>query len=143
MEKGDVAVVRQKVQRYLLEVLHAVEVDRDGDFTFRQGSARIFVSVLPFREDRTTVNIHAAIVRDIPASPEVYKFIATEGSFSFGHMTCSEREGKITIYLGHTLLGDFLDPEELKMATFLLAQRADEVDDKIVGKFGGKRFHED
>jgi len=143
MEKGDIAAVRDKVQRYLLEVLNTVEVDRDGDFTFRQGSARIFISVHLFGEDKTTVKIVAPIVHDIPASPEAYKYVATEGSYKFGHLSCSEKDGKIAIYFVHTLLGEFLDPEELKMATFLLARSADEVDDEIVGKFGGKRFHED
>ena len=143
MEKDNVAAVKEKVQRYLLEVLNRVEVDRDGDFTFREGSARIFVSVKPFGDTSTTVKIVAPIVHDIPASPDVYKYVATEGSYKFGHMFCGEKDGKISIHFVHTLLGDFLDPEELKLATFLLARSADDVDDEIVQKFGGKRFHED
>ena len=106
-------------------------------------SARVFISVHPFGGDKTTVKIVAPIVHDIPASPEVYKYAATEGSYKFGHLSCSEKDGKVSIYFVHTLLGDFLDPEELKMATFLLARSADEVDDELVKKFGGHRFHED
>jgi len=143
MEKSNVAAVREKVQRYLLEELNTVEVVRDGNFTFRQGSARVFISVHPLGDDKTTVKIVAPIVHEIPASPEVYKYAATDGSYKFGHLSCSEKDGKIAIYFAHTLLGDFLDPDELKMATFLLARTADEIDDEIVGKFGGKRFHED
>ena len=143
MTNDNVKAVREKVQRYLLEVLNKVEVDRDGDFTFRQGSARIFVSVHPFGEDKTTVKVLAPVVFDAPASPELFKHVATEGSYKFGHLSCNEKDGKVTIYFLHTLLGDFLDPEELKMATFLLARTADEIDDEIVGKFGGKKFHQD
>jgi hypothetical protein len=142
MENVDVAAVRDKVQRYLLEVLNTVEVVRDGDFTFRQGSARVFISVQSFGGDKVTVKIVAPIVHDTPVSPEVYKYVATEGSYKFGHLSCNEKDGKVSVYFAHTLLGDFLDPEELKMAVFLLAKSADEVDDEIVGKFGGKRFHE-
>jgi hypothetical protein len=143
MDNSQVAIVKEKVQRYLLEVLNTVSVDRDGDFTFREGSARLFISVQSFGDDKTTVKIVAPIVHDIPANPEVYKYAATEGSYKFGHISCSEIDGKISMYFVHTLLGDFLDPEELKMATFLLARTADEIDDQIKEKFGGRTFHEE
>jgi len=143
MANDNVTAVREKVRRYLLEVLSRVEVDREGNFTFRQGSARIFISVWPFGDDKVTVKVLAPVVFDAPASPELYKYVATEGFYKFGHMSCNEKEGKVTIFFVHTLLGDFLDPEELKMAVFLMARTADEIDDELVGKFGGKKFHED
>lgn len=143
MENNQVSVVKEKVQRYLLEVLSTVSIDRDGDFTFREGSARVFVSVDAVGDNSASVRIVAPIVNDAPASPELFKHIATGNHYRYGHLTCNEKDGKVSIVFIHTLLGDFLDPDELKMAVFLLAKTADEIDDEIVSKFGGRKFHED
>ena len=143
MENSQVAVVKDKVQRFLLEVLNTVSIDRDGDFTFREGSTRLFISVQPFGEASASVRIVAPIINDAPASPELFKFIATDGSYKFGHLTCHEKNGRVSILFNHTLLGDFLDPDELKLAVFLMARTADELDDEIVKKFGGRKFHEE
>ena len=143
MENTQVAVVKDKVQRYLLEVLNTVSVDRDGDFTFREGSARVFVSVDGVGDNSASVRIVAPIVNDAPSSPELFKYIAIDGSYRFGHLTCQEKDGKVSILFVHSLLGDFLDPDELKLAVFLMARTADELDDEIVKKFGGRKFHVD
>ena len=143
MENNQVAIVKEKVQRFLLEVLNTVAIDRDGDFTFREGSTRLFISVQPFGEASASVRIVAPIISEAPASPELFKFIATDGSYKFGHLTCQEKGGKVSILFNHTLLGDFLDPDELKLAVFLMARTADELDDEIVKKFGGRTFHEE
>lgn len=138
-----IAAVKEKVQRYLLEVLNRVEVDRDGDFTFRQGSTRIFVSVDAFGESSTSIRIVAPVIRDAPATPELFKYLATGNNYRFGHLAASEKDDKVSILFAHTLLGDFLDPDELKLAVFLLARTADEIDDEIKSKFGGQAYHED
>ena len=143
MENNQVAVVKEKVQRYLLEVLNTVSVDRDGDFTFREGSARLFISVQPVGDSSASVRIVAPVVSEAPSSPELFKYIATDGSYRFGHLTCQEKDGKVSILFVHSLLGDFLDPDELKLAVFLMARTADEIDDEIVKRFGGRKFHED
>lgn len=143
MDNNPVAVVKEKVQRYLLEVLNTVSIDRDGDFTFRHGSTQLFISVQPFGDSSASVRIVAPIISEAPASPELFKFIACEGSYRFGHLACQEQDGKVSILFNHSLLGDFLDPDELKLAVFLMARTADELDDEIVKKFGGRPFHED
>jgi hypothetical protein len=143
MENNQVAIVKDKVQRFLLEVLNTVSIDRDGDFTFREGSTRLFISVQPFGVASASVRIVAPIISEAPASPELYKFIACEGSYKFGHLTCQEKDGKVSILFNHTLLGDFLDPDELKLTAFLMARTADELDDAIVTTFGGRKFHEE
>jgi len=137
-----VAEVKEKVQRYLLELLNTVSLDRDGDFTFRHGSSQIFISVVAFGESNTSVRIVAPIIRDAPASPELFKFLATGNTYRFGHLNATEKDGKVSIVFAHTLLGDFLDPDELKLATVLLARTADELDDKLKSQFGGQSFHE-
>jgi hypothetical protein len=40
----------------------------------------------------------------------------------------------------HTLLGDYLDEEELHWALYQLLNTADKLDDELKQKFGGKRL---
>ncbi len=143
MASDQLAVVKDKVQRYLTDLLGSVQVDRDGDFSLRQGSARVFVRVAPLGEDRTFVAVWAETNLEVPPSPELYKFIATGNRYSFGCLRCREADGKVSVIFGHSLLGDFLDPDELKMTVVVVAQTADEIDDEIMTKFGGRKFHED
>ena len=143
MASEQLAVVKDKVQRYLTDLLGSVQVDRDGDFSLRQGSARVFVRVAPLGEDRTFVAVWAETNLEVPPSPELYKFIATGNRYSFGCLRCREADGKVSVIFGHSLLGVFLDPDELKMTVVVVAQTADEIDDEIMTKFGGRKFHED
>jgi hypothetical protein len=140
---ADVPAVKDKVQRYLVELFGGVQVDRDGDFTVRHGSTQVFVSVRPFHEANTAVKVFAPINFDVPASAELFHYVATRGSYPFGHLRCSEQDGKVVVTFGHTLLGEFLDPDELKVALFTVAGLGDGLDDEIKAKFGGRLFHEE
>jgi len=44
------------------------------------------------------------------------------------------------ILFKHTLLGDYLDPDEIEAAVILVAFSADDIDDEIAKLFGGTRF---
>jgi len=143
LENSQIAVVKEKVQRYLIDLLDTVQIDRDGDFSLRHGSARVFVRVSPLGDDGTFVAVWAITNSDVPASPELFRYLATENHYRFGHMSCFEKDGKAQVHFSHNLLGDFLDPDELKMAVFIVARTADELDDELKSKFGGRRFHED
>jgi hypothetical protein len=139
---GEIAVVRDKVQTYLRELVGRFEVDEDGDYSFRDGSARLFVSVSELGE-RAVVDIWSILALDVPESPELYEFVATT-SYRFGSLLARKQDdGKLRVLLTHSLLGDFLDPDELKMAAVMIGTTADDVDDEVRSRFGGVRFHED
>jgi len=143
MENNLVAPVKDKVQRYLIDLLDNIQIDRDGDFHFRHGSSHVFVRVQPMGDEHTFVAVWAPTNADVPATPELYKYIIDENHYRFGHLVCQEEGGKATIRFAHHLLGDFLDPDELKMTVVMVARTADEIDDQIKAKFGGHSFHEE
>jgi hypothetical protein len=138
------AVVKDKVQTYLRELVGSYEVDSDGDYTFRDGSARIFVSVREMVE-HAYVEIYSILTVDIPETPEIYEYVATKsGSYYFGGLGVRKQpENGVRVILSHGLMGDYLDPEELKLAVVLLARTADELDTEIRERFGGTTFHDD
>lgn len=143
MAPDRVGLVKEKVQRYLADAFGTVQVDRDGDFTFRHGSARVFIRVAELGTDKTVVAMWAPTNKDIPPGPELFRYLATNNAYTFGSLMAVEREGKVNVVFKHSMLGDTLDPDELVMAAVLLAGTADTVDDEIKQKFGGHVFHED
>ena len=142
---ADVAVVKEKVQTYLRELVGGFEVDKDGDYTFRHGSTRVFIDVDEWAGDHVAVAITAMVAADTPASPELFEYVATEGNaYRMGTLRAGKQEdGTVMTLLTHQLLGDFLDPDEFKLAVALLAEAADGADTEIVKRFGGRTFHED
>lgn len=141
---ADIAVVKDKVQTYLRELVGSYEVDSDGDYTFRDGSARLFISVQELKE-RSFVHVYSILAVDIPETAALYEFVATRaGDFRYGSLFVRKQDdGAVRVVFDHSLLADFLDPDELKMAVALIAGTADELDTEIVNRFGGKTFHDD
>jgi len=143
MTADRIGPVKEKVRRYLTDIFGTVQIDRDGDFTFRQGSARVFLRVEELGDDKTVVAIWAPTNNDVPPKPELFRYIATHNAYRFGSLLAVERGDKVNVVFKHTLLGDTLDPDELMIAAALVAGTADKVDTEIKEKFGGRIFHED
>lgn len=142
MASNQLLAAKERVQRYLTDLLGSIGIDSDGDFNFRHGSAQVFIRVAALGDDSTFVAVWAPTNVDVPVTPELYKYLADENQFRFGHMACYEKDGAATIVFRHSLLGEFLDPEELRVAVVLVAKTADEIDDQIKAKFGGRTIHE-
>lgn len=140
---ASVGTVKEKVQRYLTELIGRVELDGEGRLSFQYGSARVFVEVEPIGDDNTAVAITAPLIFNARRSPELFHYVATSGSYRFGHLAAYEADGGVQILYRHTLLGDYLDPDELNWAVSAMAQTADEVDTELQRRFGGELFHTD
>lgn len=95
-------------------------------------------------EPRSLVHVSSPILWGVDPSPELFEWIARQGSqYYFGRVAAfddSANPGKIFLAMLHTLLGDYLDEEELKAATWGVLMTADELDDELQQKFGGKRW---
>lgn len=140
---AETAAVKEKVRSILMDRLGSVEEDRDGDFTVRHGSARVFVRVAERDAETTLVRIWALVAMEVPLSPALFEFIARRtDTFFFGHLGMFEDEsGGATVTFSHNLLGDYLDAPELMHALGGVASSADELDDEVVANFGGRTFH--
>jgi hypothetical protein len=139
-------VLRDKVGRYLSEAFAGVELAADG-FTFRQGSARVFIGCMAWGERWTGVSIQVPLLFRVPFSDELCRFIAfNPPDFRFGNLwlrESPERDGTLEILYTHELLGDYLDREELLLAVGTVTAAADYLDNELQRRFGGERFHED
>jgi len=139
-----VAETRERVQSYLTSIFGRVEVDAGGLFTFQSGSTRVFVGVVPHPSNlATVVRVFAIMVSGAKLSPELYEYVARgTDRWVFGHVVVHlDDEGTGRIVFITSLLGDFLDQQELTYAVAAVAQAADEMDDELVALFGGTVFH--
>jgi len=135
---------KDRVQTFLTE-LGPVNIDGSGQYSLRNGSTRVFVSVSELSEDSTWVRLLCPLLNDVNESPELHQHVAfNSDQYKYGTLGLSkDDDGKCHIWLGYGLLGDTLDPDELKRAVVMLASTADDLDDELQGRFGGNRFYED
>lgn len=142
MSDANALQTKEKVRRLLTEKLGSVQVDQDGDFTFPFGTTRIFIRVLG-DGDRSFVRLTMPLLMDADPSPELFKYVATEGSYRMGHLAVFEKDGRANVFFNHVLLGDYLDAEELHLAIGAMVNSGDELDNELQTSFGGRKFHED
>ncbi len=134
-----IADTEAKVREFLSS-FEDVDVHDDGSCSLQYGSARVFVTVGVFDEDQSVVKVKAACVTGAKASPELFEHVATQQT-EVGHLrVVLEDDGSATINFCHSLLGEFLNPAELRMAVVAVAYTADELDDDLAATYGGKVY---
>ena len=138
----------RKVQRILAGEFSNVRLTKDGGFAIDQGSSVVFIEPkdwTPAQDGtpRSLVRIWAPLGRKVKSTPEMYRWAAVEGSSKyFGSVTVLENEDASECFLmfDHTLLGDFVDPDELITSVYAVMFTGDEFDDIVHDRFGGKRY---
>ena len=145
--------VMQKVQRILAQSF-STRLGTDDDFFIDRGSTSCRVSCEswiairdsdgePTDDHHVLVNLRAPVLFDVPITDELCRWIALEGTlWYFGTpVIFPDEEGKDgNLYVDHSLLGTFLDSDELKIAVTSVLGRADRLDDELQGRFGGRRL---
>lgn len=88
------------------------------------------------------VHITSPILREVPESDELYKWVAIIGTgYRIGCVEAFPEENQ-TVFLRYkyVLLADFLDEDELSTAMWCVLHTANRLDDELKEKFGGKRW---
>lgn len=139
-----------KVQRILTGPM-ALEIGLKNDvFTIRFSDTSTAVHLRvrdwgkdPEGEPRSLVIVSSPILREVPATPALFEWVARNGgSRWFGHVEVydDKQPGQVQLIASHTLLGDYLDEKELSSAVWAILQAGDEWDDQLKAQFGGKRW---
>lgn len=143
----DVSTTREKVEQYLSRNFAQVSVNEAGVYSLRKGSARIFVEVRVAgsagEAKITLVNLDVLLLQGVRETPAVFEYVALHADdYQFGHLNAARTDDGLRLFLSHTLLGDYLDEDELRYAVGGMATVADDLDDELQLRFGGARFHE-
>ncbi len=111
-------------------------------YVVRQGSAYVYVHVVPWGDNRAIVRLVAQLAGGVEMTPDLaLRMLRINARMRFGAFGYVANGACVII--SHTLLGgDTLDGEELLSALRSLAITADEYDDHIVEEAGGKRMQD-
>ena len=140
-----------KVQRILTGPM-GLRISLQGSsiaVTFQDVSTRVNINVQDWGTNKdgdpaSLVQLSCPILWEVDPTPQLFEWIARQGgNYFFGHISAhddSSAPGKVFLLMSHTLLGDYLDEDELSSAMYAMLGTADKLDDELKGKFGGKRL---
>ncbi|HEX8184928.1 MAG TPA: hypothetical protein VF747_09265 [Blastocatellia bacterium] len=131
----------EKTRDFLHTLFGEVNVKlMDDTFVLQEGSTFVYIRTFPIGEKKSGVEIFSYVVIDINVTEDLMRHLLTYnlrlvlGAFG---LSLGE-DGKGTVLLTHTILGDSMDREELYASVSAIARVADDIDDQIVTAFGGK-----
>ena len=147
-ESARVASLRPLVQRYLKEAFGSFYTDEDGDYVIPYASVRVHVLPRDWTEvpdlrtgeprTYTVVLVCAWTNRDVRVDAELAEFVATENRDLLFARLSLDRD-RAAVRMDHTLLGDYLNFEELVVAVACVAKEAERYGELIAARFGGSR----
>ena len=106
-------------------------------FGIAMGSALAQVAVLPWRDDETVVSVRSYVVTGAELKPDLLKFLLEKNNeMRFGGYGV-DHDGDI--FFTHSVVGSTCDKNELRTSVMAVVSTADEMDDEIVGRWGGRR----
>lgn len=131
--------VYEKIVPWMRKSFGASLLERDDAPGFHVviGSAYAVVYVLPWRDDDATVMARSYVVTDIELTPDLLHYLLRENEkLRFGAFAV-DRDNDICY--SHTIVGSTCDQAELEACVMAVAAMADQYDDEIVGRWGGRR----
>lgn len=135
--------VKKKVHKLLTDEFGKVILDKEGKYEFPYESTLMTVEVNEFMGDQTLVEFVALIAMDSKSNADVLAWCNSKNmSLRLGSVYHMQSGKNNLTLLGHSILGDDLDPPELFTSLRLLTVVADSLDDEFIAEFGGKRYED-
>ena len=114
--------------------------DAPGNWGTRNNSVLVKVLVDVSNPDIPLVNVVAFTLMNFKEDLAIYKYLFTEVIPFIARWEIEEDEdGTLSLFLVHKLLIEDLDASELTAAVYSVALTADELDEDLQKRFGGKR----
>jgi hypothetical protein len=111
-----------------------LSVDPDGDIGIRAGSAMVFVRV---RDNPPLIDVFSPVLTEVRATEHLYvKLSELTNRMPIGRLYCIND----TVWASVPVFGRDFQPTHLMLAVQVMTGLADELDDRLHGEFGGKRF---
>jgi hypothetical protein len=112
----------------------SLPVDNDGDFGIRSGSAMVFIRV---REDPPLIDVFSPVLTDVNVSQPLFvRLSELTARLPIGRLYCANN----TVWASVPVIGRNFQATHLMLAVQVMTGLADELDDRLHGEFGGKRF---
>jgi T3SS (YopN, CesT) and YbjN peptide-binding chaperone 1/T3SS (YopN, CesT) and YbjN peptide-binding chaperone 3 len=112
----------------------ALQVDSDGDIGIRSGSAMVFVRV---RDNPPLVDVFSPVLTEVEMSEKLYvRLSELTNRMPIGRLYCTTD----TVWASVPVFGRDFQATHLMLAVQVMTGLADELDDRLQGEFGGRRF---
>ncbi|MBY8873630.1 YbjN domain-containing protein [Micromonospora sp. PLK6-60] len=126
--------VRTVVSTMLKSKSDQIQVDSDGDINIRAGSAMVFVRV---RDNPPLVDVFSPVLTEVEPTERLYvKLSELTNRMPIGRLYCADD----TVWASIPVFGRNFQATHLMLAVQVMTGLADELDDRLHGEFGGKRF---
>ncbi|GAA1850455.1 T3SS (YopN, CesT) and YbjN peptide-binding chaperone 1 [Asanoa iriomotensis] len=126
--------VRTVVAALMKSEPEQLKVDSDGDIGIRAGSAMVFVRV---RDNPPLVDVFSPVLTEIEPTEQLYvKLSELTNRMPIGRLYCTND----TVWASIPVFGRNFQATHLMLAVQVMTGLADELDDRLHGEFGGKRF---
>ncbi|MEV4197361.1 T3SS (YopN, CesT) and YbjN peptide-binding chaperone 1 [Micromonospora globbae] len=137
-EQNDVLALEERVRTVVSTMLKSdsdrLQVDSDGDINIRAGSAMVFVRV---RDNPPLVDVFSPVLTEVRPTERLYvKLSELTNRMPIGRLYCADD----TVWASIPVFGRNFQPTHLMLAVQVMTGLADELDDRLHGEFGGKRF---
>lgn len=134
----DAMPLREKVSAVIAAMLktspESLPVDKDGDIGIRSGSAMVFVRV---RDNPPLVDVFSPVLTEIDANEQLYLRLSDlTHRMPIGRLYCNSQ----TVWASVPVFGRDFQATHLMLAVQVMTGLADELDDRLHGEFGGRRF---
>ncbi|TDB78552.1 hypothetical protein [Micromonospora sp. KC723] len=135
---GDVMALEDRVRTVVSTMLKSksdrLQVDSDGDINIRAGSAMVFVRV---RDNPPLVDVFSPVLTEVEPTERLYvKLSELTNRMPIGRLYCADD----TVWASIPVFGRNFQATHLMLAVQVMTGLADELDDRLHGEFGGKRF---
>jgi len=111
-----------------------LQVDADGDIGIRAGSAMVFVRV---RDHPPLVDVFSPVLTEVRPTEQLYaKLSELTSLMPIGRLYCTDD----TVWASVPVFGRRFQAVHLMLAIQVMTGLADELDDRLHGEFGGRRF---
>jgi hypothetical protein len=126
--------VRTVISAMLKSATDQLQVDSDGDINIRAGSAMVFVRV---RDNPPLVDVFSPVLTEVDPTEQLYvKLSELTNRMPIGRLYCTND----TVWASIPVFGRNFQATHLMLAVQVMTGLADELDDRLHGEFGGKRF---
>lgn len=111
-----------------------VQTDDEGEISVRAGSAMVFVRV---HDNPQLVEVYSPILTEVDPDERLYERLSQlTRRMPIGRLYCTDS----TVWASVPVFGRDFQPTHLMLALQVMTRLADELDDRLQGDFGGKRF---
>jgi hypothetical protein len=122
------------VARLLKTTPEALSVDPDGDIGIRSGSAMVFVRI---RDNPPLIDVFSPVLTHVRPTQKLYaKLSELTNRMPIGRLYCADD----TVWASVPVFGRDFQASHLMLAVQVMTGLADELDDRLAGEFGGRRF---